>query len=349
MLDRIDFPAARVTALQHIAAAAIEKGEFGKATDTLDKAAAAAREIEHDEERIRALCDTGSAYIQSKRNDKAVELFDVARADAEVLANTHRDLFLVNCAVGFLQAGSEELAESTLDLVTDKTQMASALLAWAREHWRKGEQDDALDALDESYQILRSQREIETRDSRSANSIMTSIAAQFASWNKVELAVTIAHENKDPEEVTSGLTQIAQVLTLKGDDEQAHGVVNQIAEDPERVTALLGIADTKLSMGDTQAAVTELKEAMQLIETIPQMVSRAWILDNVASRFSHAGETGLARNAGLAALATIAEIRDRSAQATALADLATVYTEADLKIGEEEQRIVDRLLSKADQ
>ena len=206
MLDRVDFPAAKVSALQHIAAARIDNDEFERAADALDIAHVAAREIEHDEERIRALCDLGNAYIQAKRSDKAVELFDTARGDAEVLGNIHRDFFLVNCALGFLHAGSEEFAENTLDLVTDKTQMASALLGFARDDWNKGEQQDAIDALDEAYQILRSQREIETRDSKSANTLMTSIAAQFAAWNKTELAITIAHENKNPEEVTSGLT-----------------------------------------------------------------------------------------------------------------------------------------------
>ena len=165
-IESIDFAAARVAALQRIAQIKIEKDDLAKAADLLDLAVESAKDIEHDEEKIRALCDTGNLFIEAKRNDKAVATFDTARQFSEVLDNIHRDYFFVNCALGFLYAGSLELADRTLDLVTDKTQMASALLGFARESWKKGEKDEAVETLDEAYEILKSQREIETRDSR---------------------------------------------------------------------------------------------------------------------------------------------------------------------------------------
>src|SRR5205085_4944451 len=99
------------------------------------------KEIEHDEEKIRTLCDIGNLFIEAKRNDKAIETFELARGFAEALDNIHRDFFLVNSALGFLFAGSTDLADRTLDLVTDKTQMASALLGIARNQWNKDEKD----------------------------------------------------------------------------------------------------------------------------------------------------------------------------------------------------------------
>ena len=141
-LGRIGFSTARVSALQQMAATQIEKGEVEKAVDALDRASSAADEIEHDEEKIRVLCDIGNLFIEAKRNDRAIETFDHARNFAEVLDNIHRDFFLVSCALGFLYAGSSDLADRTLDLVTDKTQMASALLAFARDYWKKEEKTE---------------------------------------------------------------------------------------------------------------------------------------------------------------------------------------------------------------
>ena len=348
-ISSIDFPSARVSAWQSIASAKMEKNELERAADALSHAAAAAADIEHDEERIRILCDIGNLSIEAKRSDKAIEVFDSARADAEVLDNIHRDFFLGNCALGFLHAGSDELADRTLDLVTDKTQMASALLGFARHYWKKDENDEALEALDEAYEILKSQKEIETRDSRGANALMTSIAAQFAGFGGTERAVEIAHENFDPAEVTSGLTQIAQILTMRKEDELARSVVNQIVEDADRVFALIQMADTKSSPGETEATVALLTEAMQLAETVPQMVSRSTILVGLAARFNEAGDKEKAHQAAHACLAVIAELRDEAAQATALAELGSLYAEAGFEVGDEERRVVDPLLQKADQ
>ncbi|MFL6374575.1 MAG: hypothetical protein ACJ73D_07925 [Pyrinomonadaceae bacterium] len=348
-ISAIEFPTARVAAWQQIASARLEKNEMDRAADALIKAAEAATEIEHDEERIRALCDIGLLFIEAKRSDKAVEVFDAARADAEVLDNIHRDFFLGNCAIGFLHAGSIELADSTLDLVTDKTQMASALLGFARHYWKKGEKEDALDALDEAYQILRSQKDIETRDSRGANSLMTMIAAQFAGFEKTERAIDIAHENFDPAEVAAGLTQIANVLTIRKEDDLARSVVNQIVEDADRVFALIKIADTKFSQGEKDASVALLDEAMEMVDTVPQMVSRANILAGLASRFNEAGDQQKAREAANDCLGVIAELRDEAAKATALAELSSLYSEAGFEVGAEELRVVDHLLMKADQ
>jgi hypothetical protein len=92
----------------------------------------------------------------------------------------HRDMFLSLAAQGFLHAGSLELADRTLDLVTDKTQMASALLGYSREFWKKDERTEAIDSLEESFAILASQHERETRDSRTKFRLFNQIAAQFA-------------------------------------------------------------------------------------------------------------------------------------------------------------------------
>jgi tetratricopeptide (TPR) repeat protein len=319
-----------------------------KAIDSLSRAVEAANEIEHDEEKIRALCDIGNLFIDANRNDKAIETFDQARGFAELLDNIHRDFFLVNCALGFLYAGSNDLAERALDLVTDKTQMSSALLGFARDHWKKDEKEEALDTLDEAYEILRSQRDAETRDSRARNSLLASIATQFAGFGKTDRSVEIALENQDIGEQMAALSQIAQILTVQKEDDLARQTINLIAEDANRLFALVAVSDAKEKLGETDASLALLDEAATLAETVPQQSARSSILNGIAERFATHGQLEKARALSLENLNVISEIRDESSQAAALASLADIFDEANLELGEDEKQSLNVLVQKSE-
>lgn len=346
-LDRIEFAAARVNALQQIAASQFENDKRDDAIATLERAVAAADEIEHDEEKIRLLCECGNLFIEAKRNDKAIEVLDKARGFAEVLDNVHRDNFLARCAIGFLHAGSDELCDRTLDLVTDKTQMSSALVAIARDHWKKDEKDDAVDSLDEAYEILKFQRDIETRSSRAKNELMATIAAQFAGFGKTEIATEIALENQDPNEKTAALSQIAQILTMQNEDDLARQTLNLIDEDADRVFAFVAMADAKEKLDEKAAAITLLDEAVSLSENVPQLASRSLALNEIAARFADHGDTNKAREVSLKNLAVIADIRDESSRAASLSAVSSLYKNAELKINAEEKNILMQLSNKA--
>ncbi len=342
-LERIDFATARVSALQHIASTQIEAKETEKALDSLDRAVIAANEIEHDEEKIRTLCDIGNMFLEAKRNDKAIETFEKARGFAEVLDNIHRDFFLVNCALGFLFSGSAELADRTLDLVTDKTQMASALLGFARDHWTKGEKEDAVETLEEAYAIVNSQRESETRDSRARNGLLASIAAQFAGFGKTDRGVEIALENNNEDEQTAALSQIAQILIVQREDEMALQTINSIPEDANRLLALIALADAKQKLGEKQASVSFLEEAATMAESVPQLAARSGVLNEIAVRLLGHGENVKARDISHQNLDLICEIRDESSRAVELAKLSTVYEHANFEVSESEKLVLERL------
>lgn len=346
-LDLIEFPAACVSAFQQIAAGQIEENKLEDAVRTLERAVASADEIEHEEEKIRLLCEIGVLFTEVKRNDKAVETFDKARGFAELLDNVHRDNFLARCAIGFLHAGSDELCDRTLDLVMDKTQMSSALVAVARDHWRKEEKQDAADALDEAHEILKSQRDIETRDSRVRNALMATIAAQFAGFGKTERATEIALENEDPSEKTAALSQIAQILTMQNEDDLARQTLNLIDEDADRVFALIALADAKEKLGEKDAGITLLDEAASLSEIVPQLASRSLALNEIAARFADNGDTDKAREVSVKNLAVIAEIRDESSRAVSIAAVSAIYKNAELEMSADGKNILMQLMSKA--
>src|SRR5690606_19908613 len=142
----------------------IASGGDASVVDLLESAAVAAGQIEHNEERIRAFCDIGNSMAEAKRNERAIEIFGKARGFAASLGMVRRESFLATISVGFMRAGSTELADRTLDLVEDKTQIASALLGFSRELWKAGEKEDAVESLEEAYAILRSQKDAETRN-----------------------------------------------------------------------------------------------------------------------------------------------------------------------------------------
>jgi tetratricopeptide (TPR) repeat protein len=342
-LAQIEFATAKASALQHIAATQIEAKETERALNSLEDATAAANEIEHDEEKIRTLCDIGNSYIEAKRNDKAIETFETGRANAEALDNIHRDFFLVNCALGFLYSGSRELAERTLDLVTDKTQMASALLGFAREDGRTDDQTAALETLEEAYAIVNSQRDIETRDSRARNGLLASIAVQFAGFGKAERGIEIALENQDDGEQTAALSQIAQLQVLQKQDDLARQTVNMIQEDSNRLLTLVALADAKQRMGEREPSISLLNEGATLVETVPQLAARSNVLNEIATRFVELGETVKARELGAQNLELICEIRDESSRAVELANLSVLYERSNFELSNSEKTVLERL------
>ena len=244
-IEKIDFPISKAGAFQNIALINFNKGDDAKAAEMLEKAESAADEIEHDEEKIRAYYEIGNHFTEIKRNDKAVQILDKAKSNAEKLDNVHRDLFLGNIAYGFLKAGSLELADRTLDQVSDKTQISNSLAAFSQAFWENGEKEEALEAVEESYAILKSQTEKETRDSRARFQLFATIAVLFAKFEKSERALEIAQGIENENEQQSAFSQIGQVFVLQGKEDLARQAVRAIYDDAQKLFALIGLSDAE--------------------------------------------------------------------------------------------------------
>ncbi|MEJ7624319.1 MAG: hypothetical protein WKF34_10045 [Pyrinomonadaceae bacterium] len=345
-IDTIDFAPARVSALREIADSKLDGGDERGASTWLDRAADVAAKVEHAEERVGLMCEIGNRFVDAKRNDRAVETFAAARVLGEQIDNTHRDRLLATCALGFLRTGSTELAERTLDLVNDKTQMASALVGFARDHWKREEKDEAVDALDEASEILSSQRETETRDSGTRNSVMAAIAVQFGAFGKFARGIEIAQTNNDQAKSSAALTQIARLQTAANEPDGAYQTVNMIESDTDRITAFVALADIEASDGDAVRSLELLDRAATGARTLPQPTSRAEALIEIGRRFaeqSKAEESG-----GLVdeCLRAIVEIRDESSQAALLASLATTVGSTIEPMSESQLDLLRPLISR---
>lgn len=340
----IGFPSAAAHAFIAMAAESIEKDEAEKAAEVLERAAEPAEEIEHEEERIRSFVDIGNSFTAANRNDRAVETLEKAREFADVLNNVHRDNFLAAISIGFLRAGSVELADRTLDSVQDKTQIATALLGFAREFWKKDERDEAIEALEEANAILRSQHEKETRDTKARYALFTNIAVQFAGFERAERGIEIAHEIEDENESMSALGQIAKILTMQKDDELARTAISSIADDAHRMFALISLSDAASANDQSEIAAGFLQQASALAEEVPQLASRSSAYNAITDRFVTLGDVPKARETAHKNLGIIATIKDESSQVSSLAELAGVFEKAGFVLDEADSGVIRNLL-----
>jgi len=347
-VEGIVFPTARVLAYHRIAQADIDGDNYELAAEMLDRAAASADEIEHTEERVRCLIDTAQMYSGAKRNDLAVQTIAAAVEDAQTIENIHRDYFIGMCALGFVLAGSRDTAERTLDLVTDKTHMASSLLSFAKEDWRADDKENALDNLDEAYEILNSQKETETRDSRSRNTLWTSIAVQFAGFGKTERGLEIARDNIDPDEVLKAIGQIAEVLVIQNESDLAIETAVSSGEPIPSAHALIAVADELIKKDDSSKARYALDKAVEVVDGIPQISAHVDVLIAVAARIKHIGDETSAAAIADNGIKLITKINDESRRVTALAELSGVFDDI-AQLSEASRHEIDELIYKATQ
>ena len=343
----IEFPAARVSAYTGVAHEMAETGKFDGVAELLESAAEDAAEIEHEEERIRAFVEIGTLMSEAKENGRAIGVFDKAKAYAEELDNVHRDAFFAAVSVGFLRAGSQDLADRTLDLVADKTQIATCLTGHARHFWNAGQKEDALESLEEAHAILKSQRENETRSSPDRFRLFGLIAAQFALFDKAERAIEVAESIADETENMNSLAQVATILTAEGKDDFARRALNAIPEDAHRTFALIGMSDAKAKLEQKEAALELLDEASQLAETVPQLASRTSAYIELAGRFAKLEDDARLTSAIHNAFETVLEVRDESIKTSSLAEIHKNIEELQLELGPEEHVYLKKLVAQA--
>jgi tetratricopeptide (TPR) repeat protein len=346
-LDSITFPTAKAFALQIIASALLEKHREKDAVEMLERALSAAEEIDFDTDEIRVLTEIGNLFVQAKRRDRAIETFDKARQIAEKMDSVHREYLLSAISLGFFHAGSLNLADRALDLIQDKTQISSTLVGFAVGFWERDEKSEAFEALEEAYQILKSQSEKETRDSRAKFQLLRTIAVQFAGFEKYERAIETAQEIVDEAEQTAALSQIARLAALRGKDDWADQAIKAISEDADRTFAYLNLADAKDSLNTKEKAHDFLDEAASLAESIPQLPSRCEAYNELIRRFSERGKNDRAREVFGENLATIAQIRDESLRAIALANLSEVAEKCGFTLTNEEKELLRTTIRQA--
>jgi tetratricopeptide (TPR) repeat protein len=348
VLGKIELPVAKASAFQAIAAWHLAEGRNDEAVVSLSDAAASAGEIEHGEERVRSLGEIANSFIDAGRKDLAIETFHESQSQAETLGGAHREMFLSAIAIGIAKAGDIDAADEVLDIVADRTQIASGLLGFARILWDNSEKDEAMESLEEAYSLLRSQKENEIRDSRAANALTGLIAAQFALFDRPERAIEVAQENRDENEKVNALSRIAQTFTLHGDQPSAELATRAIADESQRLTTMFGIAEAHFQNGANEKMLAALDAAAELAADLPQPRSRASALYSAAAYFREYGAPEKAQETARKALAAIGEIRSDSARAVSLASLSELFEKGGLELGDAERKAISLILHESE-
>ena len=346
-VEEIEFPYTKVTALQNIAGVFLKNDDKTKAIKCLEDAKIVAHDIEFVEEQIRAFIEIANNFIFAKENGKAIETFDTAKTITESLDNIHRDSFFADIALGFIYAGSVDLADRTLDLINDKTQMTSALLGFSQYYQRNGETSDALESLEEAYAILKSQTDMEIRDTRTRYRLWTACAIIFAKYDKEERAIEIASEIPEEQTQMSALTQVAEVFASKGKDEFSAQAVKAIGEDSAKMFAFIAIADAKDELELKEEAIKSLNDAYFHCGLVEQLGLRSEGYNELAKRFVEHGDKPKAREISMENLETITQIKDESVRAVALTHLADLYETAEFELTDAEKEILKAMIMKA--
>ena len=152
--------------------------------------------------------------------------------------------------------------------------------------------------------MLESQHEPRDANHKARFRLFASIAAQFAGFEKGERAIEIAERIKDEAERTSALTQVAGILTLRKEDDQARHAFRAISDDGDRAFALISMGDAKEKNEDRAAAIELLNEANELADAVPQLSFRATAYVESGKRFLAFGEIEEAKSSFERALAT---------------------------------------------
>ncbi len=347
-LKRIDFNKSKVGALEAIAAHFLQEKQNEKALQFIEKAFEEAGEIEYAEDRIRSLFEIGNLFIEAGRKDRAIETFSKASQEIGRLEGVHKDGLYTNAAIGYMNAGSIDLADRTLDEVFDKTQVANCLLGFSQIFLKEGDKEESLDAVEEGYAILKSQDETEIRDTRSRNQLFTNIAVQFARLEKIERALEIAHENEDEMLKNLALTNIAQLCIMQENVEMANQALKGIESDSQRLSALVAVSDVQNETDKTAEAVETLEEAASLIETVPQHIAQSETQNVLADKFARYGQTEKAREIASESLQTISKILGENNRSIALTELAAVFDKHKFTLTEDDKEILETLVRKSE-
>lgn len=338
-VEEIEFPYTKVHALQELANSSND-------ISLLERATKIAQDIEFEEERIRAYLSIAFQYIEAKRKDKAIEVLDKARQFAETHDSGQKDSFLSLISQGFMKAGTVDLADRTLDLVGDKYEIAHALVGYAETYWANQEEADALEALDEAYEILKSQRDTETRNSKAKFNLFGAIALRFGEYGKIERAIEIANQNPYDEIRNNILSQIAVMCEIQGHDDLAHQALNDISDEAEKTFAIIALSDVHRNSKQTENALKLLNEAQSHLDSVQQLSMKSLILNRLAERFNQLGETEKARSLCSENLNVIYSILDESNRVASLASLAETYNSLNFELNTSDKDILRTMIRK---
>jgi tetratricopeptide (TPR) repeat protein len=335
-IDDIEFPLAKVYAL-------LELYYREEDIELIENAVLCTDEIEFNEEKLRAFNDIAITFISANRQDRAIEILSKALEIAEKIDGVRRDNYLSEISLNYFRAGSIESADRTLDLIADKYQISTVLCGFSKEYQAKENVADALESLDESYELLKSQPDREVRDSNACFELFAVIAVRFAALGKNERGIEIASQNPIEDARNYALRQIGQICILQGKDNLAKQSLDLINEESAKMFALISLSEAYKKAEKPVEAEKTLREAHTLCETVPQLSRRSTALNDICENL---GETDKSRQIASENLRIISRILDETGRSVALSRLSLTFEKLNFTLNENDKELLAKMIRK---
>lgn len=346
--QRIYLPTIKAATQLQMAIILLEQSQMEDASSLIDEALQTSSEIDYKIDEIKTLIEIGNTLIRAEMLDKAIKTLDRARQETIKLNDVAKETLLSVISTSFLESGNIELADETLDLISDKTIIASTLSSFANIFWKKNQQDEAIDSLTEAFQILKSQTNSEIRSSSLRLQVFRIIATQFATIGDFEKAIMIAESIEDYDELQLTLTHIAKAFAAQGKDDLADEVIKMINEDDVRMFALIELADVKISLGQNDSASNYLQKAAELTDSVFQPFSRSEACLSIAERFIGLNQQESASRLFQESIENAAEIRDETLRVISLIRSAQLCEKYNLTLSENSQNKLREIIVKSE-
>jgi len=333
--SRIESPSTKAALAMSLAKLASDSGSSAELENQLKNAERHAAEIDLPEESATFLIELGNLCVEIGRSDFAVKIFEDSKTRAEVLNWPYRDNLIAAGAVGLFAAGAVSLADLALDLVTDKSVVARTLATFSHYLRKKGEDADAVQALDEAYEILKSQKEKEIRDFRSNNAAWRSVALQLAFSGETEKSLSVVNDIPDDHSKSVAASQCAVVFAESTTDSRWREFFKKIDDPITQTATLIAISENMIKKGGIETAKQLLDECGEMVERIDQPLASCGVLTDMVSIFVKMGETGRATEKLGEAISVCSSIVNASNQAVALARLSSKVDSNKISLTEE--------------
>jgi tetratricopeptide (TPR) repeat protein len=342
----IDSYGTRADVKTQIADAFLAEKRKDAAVEWLELADSETGEPDTPEELIRILIQIGNGFFDIGQPAKGAVKFANAAEHAAKLESTRRDGFLVEASTGLLKCGEVEAADEVLDKIEDKAEIARCLYGFSRALQLEDEIEEAADAIEEAFAMLKSQTEYEIRDTAARNRMFATVAIQFQRVGQTDKAIIIANENQDGTRRNEALTSIAQLLLMDGNTDLAESVLEGVRPESEKAMAFVGLSDAANTIDNKEAALENVNRAKEVLGEITQHIVRADVSDEIALRLSAYGDNEGAVQMARDNINLIAEIRDDGGQSAALLRLASVYNKLGIEPASAELDVLDTIVRK---
>jgi tetratricopeptide (TPR) repeat protein len=265
----------------------------------------------------------------------------------EVLTGEDRDGALAHIAAGFARLEDFSKADAAVDKIEDPFQLASALAAVAGERRKAGQNDEADAAFAQAMEILKEEKVFGERTLNRRDAVVGEMARIEAAGGRFEHASELAQMIESIDGAQAALEEIAHSAVQAGNGNWPFAALDTIERRFNKGRYLLRAGDAFLERGELELGEKAYSEALEHARKTEALFDRAVVLGDAAERFAKSDQPEKSDGLFLESLSTVALLNDVPLKARIISFLAIKSRAVEHIAGEEERRIMEEILVKA--